>query len=564
MNSKRLPLLMSSSAEKSSQPVANAAIDCVIVGYNDLDFDTFATVQRKMGRFSGAYLEAKTNSVILNGRRITYMELLNQVIMTATGRDPALNAFNAPSLGACHLANFLRKRDFTVEIVNLFNSEKQRFAELLALNPNLVAITTTYYVDPAPIIELIKFIRSHNLKTKIVIGGPFIFNTCTVNDQETRDYVLGSIGADYYVVDAQGMAALALLVRYLRTNEQDSITSIPNLIYPNPGGGFTENARIIEDLNLDDNSIDWDLFPREQFFKLPIYMRTAISCPFACSFCSFPAMAGEHRVANVETVERELLQLHSRGVRQLVFVDDTFNVPLPRFKSILRMMIRNKFDFSWFSFFRCSNADDEVFDLMKDSGCWGVFLGIESGAPEILKNMNKFAKIDRYSYGIDSLKKRGIMTYASIIIGFPGETKETINQTMRFLEDNAPDLYNLQLYYHDVRTPIHEEASKYNIRGAGYSWSHASMNWKEASGWVEHMYRNIRNSIPLTLYGFSIWCMAYLLSSGLNKSQILEFVRHARELLILSLDERDSRDRIAALAEILRPLAQAVVAGPLA
>ena len=89
------------------------------------------------------------------------------------------------------------------------------------------------------------------------------------------------------------------------------------------------------------------------------------------------------------------------------------------------------------------------------------------------------------------------------------------------------------------------------------------MNWKEASGWVEHMYRNIRNSIPLTLYGFSIWCMAYLLSSGLNKSQILEFVRHARELLIRSLDERDSRDRIAALADILKPLAQAVT-GPLA
>src|SRR5580692_8915848 len=77
-----------------------------------------------------------------------------------------------------------------------------------------------------------------------------------------------------------------------------------------------------------------------------------------------------------------------------VFVDDTFNVPLPRFKKLLRMMIDKAWGFEWISFFRCSNADEEAFDLMARSGCIGVFLGIESGDQTILEYMDKHAKVE--------------------------------------------------------------------------------------------------------------------------------------------------------------------------
>ncbi len=82
-----------------------------------------------------------------------------------------------------------------------------------------------------------------------------------------------------------------------------------------------------------------------------------------------------------------------------MFIDDTFNVPLPRFKDLGRLMIQEQYNFNWFSYFRCSNSDEEAFDLMAKSGCKGVFLGIESGSPSILKNMNKAATIERYAEG---------------------------------------------------------------------------------------------------------------------------------------------------------------------
>src|SRR5205085_10332281 len=185
----------------------------------------------------------------------------------------------------------------------------------------------------------------------------------------------------------------------------------------------------IEDNDMDENSVDWSRFERE-FYTPGVQIRTARSCAFSCSFCKYPAMAGRLNLTSLPVVERELRMLNDAGVKHLVFIDDTFNVPLPRFKDLCRLMIDNKFDFEWYSFFRCSNSDDQAFDLMYKSRCKGVFLGIESGDPTVLVNMNKFAKVDRYKYGIRMLKERGITTFASIIVGFPGESEETVKNTL--------------------------------------------------------------------------------------------------------------------------------------
>ena len=113
-----------------------------------------------------------------------------------------------------------------------------------------------------------------------------------------------------------------------------------------------------------------------------VNIRTQISCPFRCSFCSYPTTQGPVIKADVDMFEKELETLARRGVERLMIVDDTFNVPLPRFKDLCRMMIRNRFDITWTSYFRCSNADEETFDLIREAGCVAVFAGIESGDPQ--------------------------------------------------------------------------------------------------------------------------------------------------------------------------------------
>jgi hypothetical protein len=87
------------------------------------------------------------------------------------------------------------------------------------------------------------------------------------------------------------------------------------------------------------------------------------------------------------------------------------------------------------------------------------------------------------------------------------------------------------------------------------------MNWKEASRWVEYMYRNVTSSIPITLYGYSIWCLPYLLSQGITFEQFVEFNRNAREMLLASLDDVDIdfSEPLERLAAIFRPAAPLTV-----
>ena len=102
------------------------------------------------------------------------MELLNHVLTGVHGSDPNLNGFEVPNLGAVYLTSFLRNRNFSAELINFFNFEKDRFADLLMESPRAVAITTTYYIEEEPVKEIIEFVRERSPETKIILGGPYI------------------------------------------------------------------------------------------------------------------------------------------------------------------------------------------------------------------------------------------------------------------------------------------------------------------------------------------------------------------------------------------------------
>ncbi len=499
-------------------------LHCVVVGHNDEDFAVYSEKQRQFAERSAGYNEVITNSVRINGRQCTYMDLLNVILSRSDGMQHNLNTFEVPNLAVAYLVNFLRGKGLNAEGVNFFNKSKPKLATLLACNPICVAITTTYYVEDDPIREVIAFIRQHNPDALIVVGGPRIYSLSRSQPGRVQDLTFRSIGADIYVESSQGEATLALLVRALA--EHGDLSKLPNLIFRDSNGRFERTERKPENNRLEENIIDWTRFPKAEFTPIN-YMRTARSCPFSCEFCNYPAMAGDHTYLSVDAIERELRVMKNTGVRDVIFIDDTFNVPFPRFKQICQMMIRNRFDFRWVSFFRCSSCDDEALDLMQGSGCLGVYLGIESGDPQILKNMHKFARIERYCESIGKLTDRGILSLASMIVGFPGETAQTVQNSIDFLNQAKPSFYNVQVYYHDTQAPIEKQRDRFKIIGSGYSWRHETMDWREAIAFKERMIREVRHSLQLPLYGFSIWTVPYLLNQGLSLSQVLNFTRFA-------------------------------------
>ena len=514
-------------------------IDCLLIGYNEPNFHSYEKMVSSMGANSGAYRDLRLNFVEVNGDKFTPVGLLNHLRSKKSGKESNLHCGQPLNLATAYLSSYLQRRGLSTEYVNLFQKEKEKLGGLLKNNVKTVAITTTFYISAMPIIEIITFIRKYNRSAKIIIGGPFISNQCAQNDQETLDFLLNSLGADFYINSTEGEHALYRTIEAIKNKQP--FDGIENLIY-HKGKELVYNTTTLENNNLDENYVKWNLFSRESIGNV-VQIRTARGCAFRCAFCGYPVRAGNYTYANVETVEKELSLLKEVGdVSYLTFIDDTFNVPQERFKEICRMMIENQYGFKWFSYLRCQYLDRETVELMKASGCDGVFLGVESGSPEILTKMNKSAAIDDYRRGIALLNEYGIVSFASFIVGFPGETVETVQETVNFIEETKPTFYRAQMWYCDPITPIFKEGSKYQIEGNSFNWKHSTMNCDIACRLIDNMVCTVQNSTWLSQYNFDFWMIPTLLGNGMKLEQFMAFVKGFEQLLVASI-EKDSNGK---------------------
>jgi radical SAM PhpK family P-methyltransferase len=518
--------------------MSTTRLDCVVIGYNELPFWQYESFLSKYGEDSEAYRDLQFSFVNLDGQKLDYPGLLNYVVSSALAEDPRLNhvaefkSGDIPNLAAVYLSSLLRRCGHTAKYINLFQYEKDKLIEYLAEEPLCVAITTTFYVVNLPVNDIVAFIRKYNSKVKIIVGGPLIANHARNYSGESLKAALSDLGADIYVIDGAGEATLTAIVGCLKEN--GCLRKIPNIAYWE-NGALARTVSVPENNSLDENAIDWREFA-DQELGYTIQTRTARSCAFNCAFCNYPTRAGKLTVASVDTVERELDSIRALGyIKNVVFIDDTFNVPLPRFKDLCRMMIKNKYDFNWFSYFRCSNSDEDAFDLMAESGCKGVFLGIESGSPTILKNMNKAASVEKYAEGIEQLHRRNILTFGSFIVGFPGETPETVNETLNFIKQSKPTYYRAQSWYCEPGTPIDRQREKYGISGDGFVWQHATMDSLEAMDQIDRLFLSINESLWLPQWSFDFWIIPYLLGRGITAEQFSEFMALADKLLALEI-----------------------------
>jgi radical SAM PhpK family P-methyltransferase len=479
-----------------------------------------------MGESSGAYRDLNLNYIQYNGKYYTAAEIFNLFFLhnkRLNNSQGPLDFGNVFSATIAYLCTFLYNRGFNFDYVNSFQTEKEKIKLVLENDDvGLVAITTTYYVSVFPIMEIVSFVRSCNPNIKIIIGGPYIATQTRCIDETSLDFLFKMIDADFYVNSSQGEHALLRVVEAVR--KKLPYDGIDNIHYKT-GLGYVNTNLSIENNILTNNTVNWNLF-RESVVGKSISVRTSISCPFSCSFCGFPQHAGKYQIADLEAVEREFQLISSlEGVHGVNFIDDTFNVPPERFKEILRMKIKNNFNFQWNSHFRCQFVDRETIELMKEGGCMGVFLGIESGNQKILKNMNKSSKISEYVRGIELLNKYDIITYASFIIGFPGETEDTIRETEDFINNNQPTFFRTQLWYCDPFTPIWGKRIEFGIKGSQFEWSHNTMNYSQACDSINTIFKRNYASVWVPQYNFEFINIFNLLHRGMDREMIKGFLR---------------------------------------
>lgn len=504
-------------------------IDCLIIGHNDMKIHDYVEAVKHMGENSGAYRDLRLNYIRHNKTLYDMSRAFNQFCLADVppggGKRP-LNVWKQINPAAVYLGTYLHRRGFSFDYINSFQDEKELLARKLTETDILtIAVTTTYYVSVFPILEVVSFIRSYNRTAKIVVGGPFVSTQVQSGGIGNVKMVFSLIGADYFINNSQGESTLARLIGSLK--KRLPVDDIDNLYY-RKDQDYISTPTSREKNRLAENMVDWNLF--DSRVGEHVTLRMSISCPFNCAFCSFPQNGGEYQTVGVDLIERELHQLaRMETVKYIHFIDDTFNIPEMRFKEILRMMIKNKYRFKWHSYFRCQFASEEMVELMKRSGCEAVYLGLESGDDRILKNMNKTATVEKYYAGISLLKKYEIVTHGNFIMGFPGETDETVRQTVHFIKECGINFFRVQLWYCMPHTPIWRERERFKIEGSSFKWSHATMDCHTASGWVDEIFSTIEDPVWTPQYNFDIVGLWHMMQMGLSMQQIKGILKIFRD-----------------------------------
>jgi p-methyltransferase len=513
------------------------SLDCIIIGYYDEPLETIIKRYEPYKDQNAGYRHMCNRSALINGKRLKFSEIMKESISHSIGIPSDLTNFRMPSLGVHYLTQFLRKRGIETEFINFLNFGKNRLEHLLKHDPpRCIGISTTSHYEPEPLRDVVDFIREINPEPVIVVGGSYISSMNFEMEPEQVHHKLKVMDADIYVHDLQGEQTLYRLCLELRKPNPD-FTTMPNLIYYKDRE-FFRTPREPEDNSLDDDPVT-ELTFYENHPLPPVYVRAARSCPKECSFCRYPLLGGVHTLASLESVEKNLDYIHSLGVRSLVFVDDSFNMPLDRFKDLLRMMIKKKYGFKWYCFFRCSDADEEAFDLMVAAGCHAVFLGIENGDTTMLEYMNKNATIDDFRWAINQLNARGIMSLASFMVGFPGETEETVQKTYRFIEEVQPTFFELQEYFYEYAVPISKRSDEFGLKGYGYGWEHKTMNWERSAQLVFELFRKVENSTILPTLSFNLWSLGYYLTQGVTLEDYKRLSKIYQKMLGLELHQVD-------------------------
>ena len=356
---------------------SDSRLDCVIVGHYETGFAYHEEMLRSKGTELGDYRNLRMDYITINGKKMSFMDALNHFL----GSEHHWTEM--PQVAPVYLCSYLLRRGFNAEFASFFKAKKDELHEYLR-NARTAAVTTTLYTNPTVAHLVVSYIREINPDIHIIMGGPLVDNmNFHLNNEASFRYTLEYIGADTYVLERKGEKTLVNILQCLKSNT--SLSKIRNC-FIRMDKGFVFTGKDLEPLKIDDDPIGWDLFTHKQLGPT-LQTRTALGCPFRCTFCDFPERAGgEYTTQSIDVVENELRLIQARqNVENVVFIDDTFNVPLKRFKEIMRMMIRNKFTFRWFSYLRCNVVDEEVAELMQKSGCAGVFLGIESGDAGVLR-----------------------------------------------------------------------------------------------------------------------------------------------------------------------------------
>jgi len=320
---------------------------------------------------------------------------------------------------------------------------EQKFLEkIIDFAPDLVLLEVST-VSIAKDLADAQYLKS-KIKTEIVFAGlhNFMYSSEFLEKHQCVDYVI--IGEYENIL-------LELCKAKINDGTSSNLSKIKGLIFRDENNKIVNTGRAELFNNLDALDFpDRDALPLKNYLDRPcgiaepsVQIIASRGCPFGCIFCAWPQIiygGNKFRQRSVDNVISEMKFLKEKyKINSIYFDDDTFNVNKKFVQELSKKIISENLKIEWAAMCRADIMDEETLLLMKQSGLKAVKYGVESAAPEILKNIDKSLDIEKVINAVEFAKKNDIKVHLTFCFGLPGETKETIEQTINLACKLQPD-----------------------------------------------------------------------------------------------------------------------------
>lgn len=369
----------------------------------------------------------------------------------------------APPLGIAYMAGVLQENNIDVEILDA-SAEDMDFKdvekELLKRKPDLVALTAlTPTIGRA--LETAQVVKETLPDSIVVMGGYHpTFNFIETLEDENVDIVIRGEG-EYIMLN---------LVQALEN--QSSLHDVKGIVFEDKNSKeivVNPKAPLIQDLDeLPFPALNLLPMKKYRLLDMDTHMTTMITtrgCPMQCSFCSSAAMHGKKiRERSVENIVDEIEYLNTNyDIDTIAFMDDTFTLKKRKVMAICDEILKRNIEIMWGCTSRVDTLDEKLLKKMKEAGCITIFIGVESADQQQLDNMCKNTTIAKIENAFKIAHKLKIRTIASVALGMPGDTKEIMNKTVKFVHKLKPNyaIYSLATPYPGTR--FYKEAFEKNL-----------------------------------------------------------------------------------------------------
>jgi anaerobic magnesium-protoporphyrin IX monomethyl ester cyclase len=428
-------------------------------------------------------------------------------------------------LGILYISAFLEERGIAHDVYDsTFSGLNDLKKYLLDKKPGIVGIYTNL-MTKLNVLKIVSFIKSNPLlqNCKVVLGGPEI-------RYNAANYL--KHGADLLVIGEGEQTFYELCSRFLSDNLLPS--DVDGTAFELNGEVvFTKERELIRDINSlpmparkKVNLLQYgDAWKQHHGYSM-YSMSTMRGCPYTCKWCSRAVYGGTYRRRSPALVVDEMEVLRKEYNPDMIwFVDDVFTINHKWLRDFTNEVVSRGIIIPFEIITRADRMNDEVIALLKKAGCFRVWIGAESGSQKIIDAMNRRVEVGMVRDMIIKTKAAGMEAGTFIMLGYPGEKKEDIRETIRHLKLSDPTFYTITIAYPITGTPLYNEvkeqldtASWEAITDRDYDFKrlHSKKYYSRALKWVasEVNYSKARNPLQkVKSKARSVWAQALMLIS---------------------------------------------------